>query len=554
MMLPKPSPFDWLRGSLGAAWRTRQTVPASRMTLLTYIALGWALAWLLVGLLGLNAVLLAVALYCALIVLNIAPYYRARYKNWRGALLPTLLLTAPALGWALALLIAAQIQGAPLWLIGLGLIFGLWLLGQNLPVWMMEMRPGKVYLFQHASAMEDDFDLVPCPAPPLDPALMRALIENDFPPPSLNVYVEWGLPDFLRDELYLTQVRLTWNKLSALAAEMHMPPLRPEDLRAIEIGHKDFHALLRQYVELAQGAPRLLALEQQFHANTDRLRQLFTSAAAVRRRFVPVRWIVPADHWRLLWDNNRFVPVEAVMQDVDTLKNVRLDLTVKCLVTFDAHKLRNPSLRLALRAKTTPDEVAAWIAAFVRDSIVRETHHFFYTMQSRQALETGVTEFARQLPQLVAGALATMNVTLHPWSIDCVPRFDGEILRIRKQEFENEAEMLHIKELLSAGNLTEQQQAEFLLRLLMIQSMPARARSVPPLNFAPPAAAPAPPPTRQLPPSAHTSKPPAAPPPPAHTHTPPTTPRRKPRKRTSDLDDIIDTYPDPDDPDSFSPR
>jgi hypothetical protein len=601
----KKDKLQFLFSNLQSTLKAPTSSKRSRLSFLIYIAALWVVLWILLILVTRGNVFPALwvitIVYTGLMLLQILGLYQMRYKSIQAGFRTAAISVLPVIGWTLALGAFSLFPNFPisLFIIGIALILLLLIIALNLPIWGMQMQIGKVYIHQPSYALAEDFSLRARPLPDISQDVIKNLLDSNFSYNSLQVYLRWGAPDFLQDELLTTLLKPFYEEFNELAAATGnlLPALsfKPDALnvglteqflkqslseafynlaRLKSRAEADLHIAQQQnspqvsqineyLMAVNQTTQELNNLQERFTTAHKRLKMLFQQASDPRRARLPLYWISTFDDWWLLWDKNRLVSIDVEIKDLDTFNNVTYGIKVTCFCGFEPDKILQPDSRAGLRDKKSLQDVENFVRSIVSGSITRGARTFFETMKSREVLEKGTAMFRNKLPDLLKG-LSVLQIVLYEWSIDCQPLIDGKLLELRLSEFQSASDDEKLLHVLKVGGVSEREQAEFMLRLILLRSVPRTSRTVPRALFGsqmtprilpptPTNALPAPRSTSQSnnpPPLVTETKTPKASSPQTRRNNPP---RNKKKKRINDIDnDIIDVYPDKDDPNSFS--
>lgn len=390
-----------------------------------------------------------------------------------------------------------------------------WAVLTNLPIWTVEMLPGHVYYHHAHIAARDEFEFVTRPLPKIDQRLLTQLMETGIPHESLRIYLTWGAPFFLRDELSDTILNKYYNKLCELNQKhpqyFKTPGFKPDSydvgftqsniqytfevyrsgvkkvLAGINASETQDPQMVRvpsfirdkQQAQSAQQAVE--SLYAAYKNDVTLLSKLFADSDDRMLIPDPVNWVTAFDSWRLIWNKTKSVRVEVKLDNLVTLENLSFGIQVVCYCTFEPDKVRTPNSRLKLSQMRSETEVEESVRGSVSGFITREAHTFFQVMQSKTALEVGADQFRQRLAEeFNTRAGRGQQISMSAATVDCNLTLHDRILETRLdeniREIQGEHEIIQLKKLLELGGLNPAMQAEAIMRILTLSNLPPNAK------------------------------------------------------------------------------
>jgi hypothetical protein len=372
--------------------------------------------------------------------------------------------------------------------------------------WWVELKPGYVFFHQRYMAEETDIHLVVRQEPMIDTALIVRLIDLGITRDMLRLYMSWGAPRFLRDELSAALLTLYYRRLSDLVAR-HPQFLKPLhftiDTQDISYTQSRITNALKAYgVELDRMAQQLRqqkaeatrgqqasinaqinelekarsersAIYNRYCQDAVEVHRLFEQSDDPHRQPIPFYRIHPLDHWRLLWRKTKPVDVQIFVTDLMTLDNLPFQAVITCSCTFEPEKVTVPGLRLAFRSMRGPDQMRDFLVDSVSKFVRREAHTYFQGLRRKEALESGLTKFREYLPQAYNTSQAMMHIHMSPLSVDCTMEPVQPITDTRHDEIRDERDLARLNSMLQLSGMDDKMRAETLMRVMMLQHMPS---------------------------------------------------------------------------------
>ncbi len=417
----------------------------------------------------------------------------------------------PIFAWASILFTFSIFPDLPQWLIGLVLIGVVYILWLAAPVWKIEMQPGWVYVYLPQGAPMEEFEFVTRPPMRLNEQLITDLSGLCLPYNLLKLYQAYGAPGYMRDELHwavisrfhsefmrlvaaypncFTQVNVNldkanltysartlartlaafsnWEQAKTVYAQQEGLAQTPDALAAVRV----------QKATLLSIEAAVQDIAKRFAHSEKLLRELFKQSDEPHRCEAPLRWISTRDTWRLLWNKNEFVGINTLLDDLPTLENHPYRMQFRCLCQFEPDLLRNPGLRQRMWDSDSADDLHGFIIGAVISVVRREAEQFFERMPTTEAYETGSARFREHLKHRTA-AFADMQIKVHDWSLECILIMAEPYAGYHRNQYEYSGQVAGLKELLEAGPLTQEQKADLLIKMLVMQNLPRDTRYFP---------------------------------------------------------------------------
>ncbi|NWG15287.1 MAG: hypothetical protein HXY41_01505 [Chloroflexi bacterium] len=342
-----------------------------RLTILAYLLFFWVLGWtvwvalftllpsrLHPALLALTGLLLIVA--CIGIWLTLGGSSGSGKTARWGA------LVGAALFAAFGLLVAVALppwfaQPGLLWAGGTLMIYILVFISLFIPFWHVEIKPGQIYLLQKGS----DVQYLKCPRPKVEKELIKQVVEAGMRRDLLDNFLDFGGPDFMREEL----------------------------------------------------------LDKVAQAERDKVRELFRQVDALENRPPgPRRVSALQDVW-LLWDKSHVVNVSMKLEQIITREGSPVNMLLEFAFVFDPEAIRlNPEFRLSLPKWRSVEALEAVLQKALENAIRRIARQFFVTVPLQSALTIGsIDEFRRFLPGELNWTRPALGITVKAETVQCTP-------------------------------------------------------------------------------------------------------------------------------------
>lgn len=393
-----------------------------------------------------------------------------------------------------------------------------WSILCTLPIWPAEMENGYVYYHRRYSAQPDDFDFVMRPLLKVDHQRLVELADAGISFDQLRLYLNAGAPVYLRDELSASLLGQYFGELQTLSQNFstvfRAPNFKPEPFdvpftqaniqhtfATYRTGAKE---LLQRYIlaesqrpDLASAAPHIQArqlaqraveaveaLYNKYKRDVTRLTRLFVDSDDPLLMPNTLYWITAFDEWRMFWNKNVGVPVTVNLTGLRTRENLEFDLKVFCVCQFEPEKIRKPDKRDRVRKMKDEAEIKKWISDSVSGFIPSHAHRYFQVQPTQVTLETGADDYQKLLSKdFNAGQNGSTNIKMIDPTVDCdvIPPY--EVGRVRrqglKQELRDEQEASQLRRLLSVSDMSPEQQAETMMRIMMMRYLPEGLQQFP---------------------------------------------------------------------------
>ncbi len=242
-----------------------------------------------------------------------------------------------------------------------------------MPIWMIKINYGEVYLVEDEGAYPEGFRLISRPNPKVDREVVNTLVAGGIPRDLIETFVRFNGPAYMRRTL-----------ADKITSETDLATRRM-------------------------------------------LQQLFDQAADRARTTPPVLWVSALDNERLLWDRKRSVKVNQVIDQLVTKDGHPVVISLEFSCSFDPEAIRKPEFRLGMSAIRSLGAMENHIRAVMQAGSISAARLYFIGLPLRAALTQGtVEEFRRDFPQLMEG-FQGLGIVVNPSSVLCHPVIAPEV-------------------------------------------------------------------------------------------------------------------------------
>ncbi len=278
-----------------------------------------------------------------------------------------------------------------------------------MPVWMIEIKHGEVYLVQDDSSTPEGFRLDSRPGPRVDKEVVEVLVDSGVPRDLIDSFIRFNGPAYMRKVL--------------------VDKLKP-----------DTDVVTKRM-----------------------LRQLFEQAADRSRTIVrPILWVSAMDNERLLWDRKQLVKCQLVIDQLVTKDGHPVQVELQFSFSFDPEAIRKPEFRHSLVNIRSMDAMKAVLREVLEAGATSVARLYFIRLPLRAALTQGsVEDFRRDFPQEMTG-FQSLGIVIQPETTQCRPLMDPEVQRA-------EIDMLASR----ARALADTARLQALIDKVMLQGVPA---------------------------------------------------------------------------------
>lgn len=384
-------------------WRER---PDVRQKILINIAFYWLFAWLLASgfivqtwefnfLLPFFSVFTALATFLAL--------YLPHGRN-RSALIMSGTVVIVLAFWLVMInvpvAVLRDVERLP-WLLGnlmplndwgsYAIWGGLWiglitLVMMWMPIWMIEIQYGEVFLVHDQSA--EGFHLSSRAGPKVDREVINTLVAAGIPKDVINSFIHYNGPRYMRKVL------------------------------------------------VERAGPEIDMMTHRM------LQTLFEQVADQKRTPPPVLWVSALDRERLLWDCKKSVPVALEIDQLVTKDGHPIKIALEFSCSFNPEAIRAPEFRLGLTNVPSVEAMQNRIETVMKAGAMSVARLYFIHLSLRDALTQGaVEEFRRDFPGLMAG-FGAVGITVKPASVNCRPVLDRLIIEAETEMLASRARAL----------------------------------------------------------------------------------------------------------------
>jgi hypothetical protein len=263
---------------------------------------------------------------------------------------------------------------APYMLWGLGWIVFVYFVMLSMPIWMITIHYGEVYLVEDQHTYPDHFRLISRPSPKVDKEVINGLVAGGLPRDLIDTFIRFNGPTYMRKPL------------------------------ADKIGPDADHVTRRM------------------------LQLLFEQAADRARTTAPVLWVSALDNERLIWDRKRSVSVNDLIIDQLVTKDghpIKILLEFSC--SFDPESIRKPEFRLGLVNIRSIQQMEDRIRAVISAGAISTARLYFIHLPLRDALTQGAIEDFRGDFPLLMEAFQSLGIVVNSASVLCRPVIDPEV-------------------------------------------------------------------------------------------------------------------------------
>jgi hypothetical protein len=256
---------------------------------------------------------------------------------------------------------------------GLVWIVFIYIVMLSMPVWVIKINYGEVYLVEDSHIYPEGFRLDSRPSPKVDRSVIDALVAGGIPKDLIDTFIRFNGPVYMRQTL-------------------------------VDKMGKEPDVVTQRNLEL-----------------------LFAQAADRSHTAPPILWVSALDNERLIWDRKRSVPVTVLIDQLVTKDGhpVKIELEFKC--SFDPESIRSPEFRLGLKSIRSTDDMARRVEDVMRAGAISAARLYFVRLPLRDALTQGAVEdFRRDFPGLMAG-FQSLGIVINPSSVSCRPVIDPEV-------------------------------------------------------------------------------------------------------------------------------
>jgi hypothetical protein len=340
-----------------------------RKTILAYLLFFWILGWtvwmVLFALLPsrLHLALLALTVL-GLIVVCVGIWLALNGGSGKTALWGA--ITTAALFAAFGLIVMLILppwfpQIGLMWAGGTLTIYILGFISLFIPFWHVEIKPGQIFLLQKGL----DVEYLKCPRPKVDKELVKKLLDAGMPGDLLDNFLDYGGPDFMREELLNRGGQAGREGVQELFKQVDAPENRPP------------------------GPRRVSALQ---------------------------------DVW-LLWDKSRTVNVSMRLEQIITREGSPVNMLLEFSFVFDPEAIRlKPDFRLSLPKWRSVEALEAVLRTVMENAVRRIARPFFVEVPLQSALTIGsVNAFRAELPGKLNWTRPTLGITVKAETVQCTP-------------------------------------------------------------------------------------------------------------------------------------
>lgn len=261
----------------------------------------------------------------------------------------------------------------PYTLWGLGWIVFIYFIMLSMPIWMIKINYGEVYLVEDEGAYPEGFRLVSRPNPKVDRVIIDTLVAGGIPRDLIDTFIRFNGPVYMRRTL-----------ADKVTSETDLATRRT-------------------------------------------LQQLFDQAADRARTTPPVLWVSALDNERLLWDRKRSVRVSQVIDQLVTKDGHPVAISLEFSCSFDPESIRKPEFRLSMASVRSLETMDERISSVMKAGAISAARLYFIGLPLRAALTQGtVEEFRRDFPQQMEG-FQGLGIVVNPASVLCHPIIAPEV-------------------------------------------------------------------------------------------------------------------------------
>ena len=258
-----------------------------------------------------------------------------------------------------------------------------------MPIWMIAIKHGEVYLVKDESIYPEGFRLDSRPGPRVDKDVIEVLVNSGIQRELINSFMRFNGPAYMR---------------KALADQM-----RP-----------DADVVARRM------------LQSLFDQAADRSRTIAT----------PTLWVSAMDNERLIWDRKQSIPVKLVIDQLVTKDSHPVKIELQFNFSFDPEAIRKPEFRHGLVKINSMDAMKTLLQSVLEAGATSIARLYFIRLPLRAALTQGsVEEFRRDFPQRMAG-FQSLGILIQPKSVSCRPLIDPEVQRAETEMLASQAQAL----------------------------------------------------------------------------------------------------------------
>ncbi len=243
----------------------------------------------------------------------------------------------------------------------------IYLISIRMPIWIVRIRYGEVYLVEDRNHLPEGFRLLSRPDPLVDQSIIHQLMQAGVSKSAIEKFLHFNGPRYMRE------------------------------------------SLTRQLTN--PNSPQVQQV----------LNQLYQQVADQNRIPPPILWVSALDHHRLLWNHSESISVNFTIEELITHDGHSLEIMIYFKCNFDPQKVLNPDFRINLANFYSPGTVADFIASIAEAAARGQARLYFVNLSLDQALTRGtIDDFRRELPELLDG-LSFIGIVLNPITVECRP-------------------------------------------------------------------------------------------------------------------------------------